>query len=371
MKKVCKKIISNFKSRGFNNYLHYWFDFRGKSAPPGTIYININNVCNLRCKMCDVGQRVESSSFYQSLRGPGEIDFKYWKKFIDEVQGFRPTLHINGTEPLLYPKLFDFITYTKKNNLRCLVTTNGKLLPYCAEKIVESGLDRIFVSIDAPPEIHNEIRGVPHTFEDAVDGIRKILELRKAQNVNNPEVYISTTVSDYSYEHLYELVDILSKVPVDHIVIGALSWKTKKAAAEQNKNYPQYKATAESITAVSPKSIKIGELMNQINKIKENFPSDFVSFSPDLTQEDWKTFYHKPEIFLKSLKRQCRIPWFSSQILSNGDVICTDRCFRVIFGNITKNSFLEIWNNKEYRAFRHTLRKIKHFPVCARCGGLF
>jgi MoaA/NifB/PqqE/SkfB family radical SAM enzyme len=368
---LLKRIISNLKSGYYKNHLSYWLDFRGKSAFPEVIYININNVCNMRCKMCDVGQRVLNSSFYKDLRGVGTIDFQYWKKFIDEVKTFKPSIRINGTEPLLYPKLFEFVKYAKENDLECVFTTNGKILPQLAQQIVESQVDGVFISLDAPARIHNQIRGVENTFEDAISGVKKILELKKEKKVDKPKIYISTTVSDYSYPYLYELTNYLSQVPVNHVFIGALSWKTEKAAAKQNEKYPEYSATPESITAVSPSSINIDKLWEEIEEIKKNFSSDFVSFHPDLSKKDWQIFYHQPEIFPKGLRKKCNVAWFSSQILSNGDVICTDRCFRYVFGNIAQESFLDIWNNKRYRAFRRQLKKIKTFPVCARCGGLF
>jgi hypothetical protein len=38
---------------------------KGLAQPPITIYWNVNSVCNLHCKMCDVGMFNEDSNFYE------------------------------------------------------------------------------------------------------------------------------------------------------------------------------------------------------------------------------------------------------------------------------------------------------------------
>src|SRR6185369_10944259 len=80
----------------------------GNARPPITIYWNVNSVCNLHCKMCDVGTFNEESNFYKNLRIDRklhEITLERFSSVIDEVATYKPTIAINGTEPMMYKPL--------------------------------------------------------------------------------------------------------------------------------------------------------------------------------------------------------------------------------------------------------------------------
>lgn len=350
---------------------NYYLRPSGGSSFPKTIYLNINNVCNLRCKMCDVGQKVETSSFYKNLKSSGQLTITEWKKFIDDIESFQPVIHINGTEPLLYADLFEFIKYVRGKNLHCKITTNGVLLVRYAKQLIDADIQLINVSIDGPRKIHDIIRGVPGTFDNAYSGIKKVINIKKQINRNLPDIVVNFTVSNYNYEHLVDAITAFDGLDIKRFEFGALSFKTKKMVEEHNMVYGNYPATMESLAGVSPKSIDTKKLMDQIKKIKNMYSPERVGFSPDLDLDELKIYYKNPEQFLDALKGRCTIPWFTSQINSNGDVIITDRCLHTVLGNIKEKSFRTIWNDESYREFRKSLRKAKRYPVCARCGGLF
>lgn len=350
---------------------NYYLMPSGRSSYPKTIYLNINNVCNLRCKMCDVGQNVKASSFYKNLKSSGQLTITEWKKFIDDIASFQPIIHINGTEPLLYADLFEFIKYVRDKNLHCKITTNGVLLVEYAKQLIDADIQLINVSIDGPQKIHDMIRGVPGTFDKAYLGIKKVIKIKKQLNRNIPDIVVNFTVSNYNYNHLADAITPFDDLDITRFEFGALSFKTKKMVEKHNGAYGKYPATMESLAGVTPKSIDTKKLDGQIKKIKSMYSPERVGFSPDLNCDELKTYYKHPEQFIDSLKRRCILPWFTSQINSNGDVLVTDRCLHTVLGNVKEKSFREIWNDSPYREFRKNLRKTKRYPVCARCGGLF
>jgi MoaA/NifB/PqqE/SkfB family radical SAM enzyme len=41
-------------------------------------------------------------------------------------------------------------------------------------------------------------------------------------------------------------------------------------------------------------------------------------------------------------------------------------------GNVRKDDFMSIWNNKIYRSYRRLIKKRKNFPVCSKgCTELY
>lgn len=349
-------------------YTHYYLDPSGRSAYPSEVYICINNKCDMRCKMCDVGQRQECSSFYKNLMTPSEeqLTLDDFKKLIDDVAGFKPIIHINGTEPLLYKDLLEFIEYTGATGLSCGITTNGSRLHKLAERLVEAGTKKICVSIDGPPEVHDSIRGVPGTFNRAYNGLKKISEIKKETERKYPKQHIEYTISDYNYMCLEETVSLLQGLDLDNINFSLLDFRTNEMVKKHNQLYPEYPATETCTSGVSIESIDIKVLAEEIKKIKMKHTN--VSFSPDLDPHELDLYHRKPEIFLRG--RKCMVPWWATQINSNGDIVPFARCLNVVLGDIKKKSFKDIWNDEPYRAFRRALRCAKAFPGCTRCIGV-
>lgn len=82
------------------------------------IYIEITNVCNLKCKFCPKTKR--KSEF---------INTNDFEKIIEKVHNYTKlvSLHVKG-EPLLHPKINDILAILDKYNLKANITTNGTLI---------------------------------------------------------------------------------------------------------------------------------------------------------------------------------------------------------------------------------------------------
>ena len=85
---------------------------------PEWIVLGVNNICNLHCKMCDVGVKNLDSNFAQNLVGTNPINMplELLKKIINQTAKYYPNskLAYAFTEPLVYPHLIDSLYYAKK-----------------------------------------------------------------------------------------------------------------------------------------------------------------------------------------------------------------------------------------------------------------
>ena len=62
---------------------------------PSVIFLSVNTICNLKCKMCDIGQNRDSN--FSKLLKPKDnslIGFECYKKFIDDVKFFKPLIAV-------------------------------------------------------------------------------------------------------------------------------------------------------------------------------------------------------------------------------------------------------------------------------------
>ena len=348
--------------------LPYLTSFTGYARPPMTVYININSECNLHCKMCDVGTMNEASNFYKNLRidkKSHELSLERFCTLIDEVEHFRPLIAINGTEPLIYKPLVRAVTYARKKGLRVSVTTNGYNLPEQAEALAVAGLTRLNVSIDGPPLLHNDIRGRKDVFERATSGIVMFWEAARKQGYT-PEILINCTVTNLNYSRLLEFYDSISTLPVGRVNFVNMSFVTEEMAQDHNRKWSdKYPATVNCLSGnVQPDLVNVELLYRQVEAVRKK-GGKRVCFLPLLCEEQLKKYFYRPMEFMKGTP--CMSSWFIVQIMADGEVIPYTRCYHIPLGNVNEQSFLEIWNGMNARAWRRDLRKNGRFPACSRC----
>jgi MoaA/NifB/PqqE/SkfB family radical SAM enzyme len=334
---------------------------------PSTIYVGVNNRCNYFCEFCDIGKanlerRRIHSDFVYNLWTSEMAPFETWKAFIDDVSTFKPVIAVTTAEPLLYPQLLDLIDHVHSRGMEIWVTTNGSLLPDKAPKLLEHGLDRLQVSIDGPPDVHNKIRGVKGAFQHAMDGIDFIMKNRSGKS---PYVSVNCTICDLNYDRL---VGTLEHVRCDELVFTHLNFVTDKMAEAQNATTP-YRATSTSISRVQLQTIDPDVLDEQCKELRKWDGNRIIRIDPDLDREGVETHYRRhlePHKHMSTCHAMTQV----GQILADGSVTISTRCLSTIrFGKITEKPFTEIWRAREFENFRQYMKKVKLMPACMRCCG--
>lgn len=108
------------------------------------VYLEITNVCNLRCAFCPGTARPP--------RFMSEAEFSLALTRLTAVTKYL-YFHVMG-EPLLHPSLVRFLDETRKAGMHAALTTNGVLLPRCGEAILRTGLYKISVSLHSREANH-------------------------------------------------------------------------------------------------------------------------------------------------------------------------------------------------------------------------
>jgi MoaA/NifB/PqqE/SkfB family radical SAM enzyme len=337
------------------------------TAPnPSIVYLIVNSRCNLYCKMCDVGQAEKESQFAQNmLSAEKDIDFDVYKKIIDDVAHFKPIIALTSTEPLLWKKIFDAVEYAKSKGCKVQITTNGILLPQKIDTLVEKKLDVLWVSLDGIEAIHDDIRGIIGSYKKTTSGFalanNKIIE----RGINH-------VVSNWNYDKIVEFAQDIIKYHPTHVSFAHLNFITHEMSDIHNKTYLKTcMATPTCVSSIFPEDIDYKFLFSQLKKAEEILSAEgiVISHSPKFkSEEDVRIFYNEPMKVVA--KNKCTVPWDQAQFMANGDMILMTRCFHLVMGNISDNSFTELWNGKKMKNFRHELHKVGMFPACTRCCGV-
>ncbi|CAM1373110.1 radical SAM protein [Tenacibaculum xiamenense] len=339
---------------------------------PEWIVLGVNNVCNLHCKMCDVGNKNLESNFAQNLVGthPLNMPLELIKKIIDQTATYFPKskLAYAFTEPLVYPYLLESLKYANDKNLHTTITTNALTLKHKAKKLVDSGINEVYVSLDGPQDVHNEIRGHKKSFQKAVEGIEELLS-----GGQKPDVKIICAITEWNVGYLQEFLESLKHLNLDNVGFMHTQFITKKAAhlheaSPWNLLYP---ASDSNIDLLDFDNMNLDKLLQEIKSIKsKNFPFK-VYFSPEIDSKKKLELYYKQTE--KIIGKLCHAVYSSIMIKSDGTVIpAHGRCYNLNLGNIYEQSLKSIWVSKRLKKLRTDLHKAGGlFPACSRCCSAF
>lgn len=258
-----------YKLRGINAKLYPSKMFVG----PQWIILGVNNVCNLHCKMCDVGTKNLESNFAINLVGtkPLNMPLDLFKKIIDETAKYYPKSKVGYafTEPLVYPYLEDSLNYANSKNIYTSITTNALNLKQKASILVKGGLNDLFISLDGLEDVHNEIRGNNKSFQKAIEGIEEVLKHK-----NPPKISIFCCITEWNIGTLYEFLNFFKKYPIHHIGFMHTNFTTKEVADKHNLIYRNnYPVTDSNIDEINLDNMDLNLLLEEIKRIKkEQFP---------------------------------------------------------------------------------------------------
>jgi Fe-coproporphyrin III synthase len=338
---------------------------------PDWIVLGVNNICNLHCKMCDVGLDYQQSNFYHNLMGakPLHMPLELFKMVIDQSSKDFPKAKIGYafTEPLMYAHLDESLQYAKKKGRYTTITTNGFNLESQAAKLAAGGLKELFVSLDGPAAVHDFIRGREGAFEKAIAGIEKLASLNK-----DVQVSIFCVITEWNTNKLLQFLEAVQHLPLKEVGFMHTNYTLQHTADMHNLSFgSSYPATISNIAETQPGNTNLEELEIEIIQIKKRQWKFKVSFSPDLTtRQQLEVFYLHPEIFIG---RRCHDTFNAIMIKSNGDAIpAHGRCYNLTVGNLYEHTLQRTWNSAVFAQFRKTLiRNGGLLPACSRCCSAF
>ncbi len=293
--------------------------------------------CNLKCQHC--GSNAVQAVPNDQLSTKEIKDC--FKEIAREVDTENVWIGVTGGEPLMRKDLFEVMRYANDLGFDWTLMTNGVLInSENLEKMEESGLRTLSVSIDGFEDSHDEFRGVKGSWEKAIRGIRAAVENKAIKKVD-----VMTCINSYNIEELDQLYSFLSDLGID-------SWRLMTT---------DLIGRAKDNLALQISNDQLIRVLNLVkNKRKDTESKLNVSWGC--------SGYYGPE-YEKEIRDHfffCNTGINIASILFNGDIfVCTDvpRRKEFIQGNIREDSFMEVWRNK-FQNFREKTRTLG-----AKCNG--
>lgn len=173
---------------------------------PLQIDFELNYSCNFKCSMCTW------SSENPANKGKNTwLDFNIYKEIIDEgVNKGLSAIRLNYiNEPLVRKDIIKFIQYAKKAGiLDIYFSSNGSLLnPKISKELIESGLTRLQVSIDATTKETFEKIRQGGNFNKVVTNVQNFITLRNKMNKELPTIRVNFVKSQHNKHELNDFLE--------------------------------------------------------------------------------------------------------------------------------------------------------------------
>lgn len=290
---------------------------------PVSISFEPTTSCNLRCPECPSGLR-------QFSRPTGMLKNDFFTRTIDEIHKELLYLifYFQG-EPYLNPDFLKMVKYASDKKIYTATSTNAHYLTdETARKTVESGLDRLIISIDGTTQdVYQQYR-VGGNLEKVLAGARNIVKWKKQLKSKTPFVFFQFLVVKPNQHQIEEIKQLAKEVGIDEV-------RFKTAQVYDYETDPN-------------------NLIPTIDKYSRYKKNADGSYSPKnkLANRCWK-LQHANVITWDGLVVPC----------------CFDKDAMHQLGNLKTQSFKEIWHNDNYKQFRSQLMKSrKNIDICANCS---
>lgn len=297
------------------------------------LFLELTLRCNERCLHC--GSECDAI-------GGNELTLNQYKNILEsvaqdlDVRSFQ--LCITGGEPLLRSDFFDIMAYARDLGYHWGMTSNGTLISKdVARKLHECNMGTISISIDGLRESHDAFRRTPGGYDRAMAGIQNLID-----EGGFHAIQVTTVINHSNMDELEPLYEIMCGLDID-------SWR---------------------VIGIEPmgRALDHPELL-----LTEEDQKRLFEFIRDKRMEDMPVTYgcshflgYKYEREVRDHYFTCNAGIYTASIMSNGDIgACLDieRRPELIYGNILKDNFKEVWFNR-FEHFRHPLS-----DDCEGCKG--
>jgi len=309
---IFSKKWESYRGEDYAEYRANWSQYpkdRVVSHFPLNLDIETTDLCNLKCPMC--ARTMKDADKENHLIKSRYIDKEAYKNIIDQAvaHGVKAIKLQYLGEPLLHQDVVFQVEYAKQQGIiDVMFNTNAVLLtPELSKKLLEAGLDKLFISYDAVnPKLYEQQR-VGTTMGVVIDNIYAFIKLRDELS---PQTHIRLSMVMYEdpvWRKQFEAMKIMWDGLVDSLGYG---------------------------------------IFNERNPDKKHEYEPVEGFSCEQLFQ---------RMFLK-----CN---------GNVTVCCVDDSDEYIVGNWKEQKLIDIWNSKKYKEIReaHVNGNYYNIEMCRKC----
>ena len=323
LSKLTARRVWNMTKVYSSYYISKWAKRPVQWGMPVSISFEPTTSCNLRCPECPSGLRAFT-------RPTGMLRRDFFRETIDQLYKDLSYLvfYFQG-EPFLNPDFLEMVKYAASRKIYTATSTNAHYLKDAvAKRTVESGLDRLIISIDGTTQETYQQYRVGGNLEKVIEGAKNVVKWKRELKSQTPFIIFQFLVVRHN-EHQIEDVKALAKeVGVDDVWFKTAQVydyeNDPNGLIPSNEKYSRYKKGADG-------------------KMK---------FKGNNASHCWR-LWHDPVITWDGAVVPC----------------CFDKDAQHKLGSLQEQSFAELWKAGTYNKFRKdVLHSRQNIDICANCS---
>ncbi|MEL7247675.1 MAG: radical SAM/SPASM domain-containing protein [Bacteroidota bacterium] len=321
LRKLSGRKIYNAALVVVSYYLSRWTRRPRQWGLPFTINFEPTTACNLRCPECPSGLR-------QFSRPTGNLKSDFFRANLDQLAEHLLYLifYFQG-EPYINPAFLDMVSHANDKGIYTITSTNGHFLNDAnAKATIESGLDRLIISIDGTTQETYEQYRKEGKLEAVLQGVRNVVKWKRQLKAATPHIVLQFLVVRPNEHQIPEIQQMAKELGVD-----ALSFKTAQVYDYEHGN------------PLIPEDERLSRY--------RQLPDGRYEPKANLHDHCWKL-------------------WHGAVITWDGLVVpcCFDKDATHQLGDLKQQSFQEVWSGAPYQAFRQQLFWGRdQIDICTNC----
>jgi radical SAM protein with 4Fe4S-binding SPASM domain len=304
----------------------YWWSKLFKRSvllgSPFSLSIEPTTACNLACPECPSGLK-------QFSRPTGKLDLVLHRQMLAQVKKsvFYVNYYFQG-EPFLHPQFLDLIREAKLAKMYTATSTNAHFIDKAkALEIIDSGLDRLIISVDGITQATYEQYRVNGSLSKVLEASAFLVQAKKERSSSTPFLIFQFLAVKPNENEIPAVFNLAKEIGIDEVRI-----KTAQLYDFKNGN----------------------------------------GLMPE--QEEYARYAKQSDGTYKLKGRQgnhCWRMWSGSVLTWDGKVVpcCFDKDASHVLGNMKEQSFDQIWKSKAYKQFRFSILKNRQeIDICKNCS---
>ncbi len=305
------------------------------------LFLEITNRCNLKCEMC-------FKQYWEDEEG--DMSYELFEKILNDAKEFPELrmIYFGGIgEPTVHPRFMDMVEVTKSSGFAVGISTNGFLLTEeRMERLVELGVDLLYISLDSipiqPTEIGHIMPGV------TLHRLEKMARIKKMYGTELPHIGVEIVITKENYMLMGKIAEYLAKYDINSLLLSNLVPITEEHAK----------------LIVYDGSVDVEPYLDELYR---NSYSGFLVRVPE--------FRLRTERHCDFVENKVAVVRWDGEVAP---------CYRFLhiypeyvlgrqkkvyahsFGNVKEKTLREIWTSREYSWFRFAVKNAL-FPSCTDC----
>ncbi len=291
------------------------------------LYIEPTSACNLNCNMCFRHNWIDEKSGFMTD-----------ETFLNILEGdisIESVMFGGMGEPLLHKNITEMVRKFSDKNIKTELLTNATMLSCeMSEKLIEAGLNTLWVSVDGFDRDGYEKIHIGSRFDVIINNLGYFHKIKR-----KCETGLTYVVMKDNLDELKKINDFADDIGFDYV----------------NLSYAVPSSPVKTEESCYDAGFKIGKQRRV----------DFGNYHP--RKLNYCPFIEEYNCFVKWNGEV--VPCM--QLLHNSYTYFYEEKRRVMgksFGNVNEKSLYEIWNDEEYSVFRDKV-KCFEFPDCTICDG--